>query len=327
MKRIERCFSTAPSVPVARLVDTVIEAERLGFSKVYVADQGMKFHDIFMAMAVMAMRTNKIRIGPGITNPFIRHPGITAAAMVTLAEISGDRAFLGISSGGSNPLNPLCIVPDKPMTAVREMIVTCRALFRGEAVTFQGETLKYKSAKLISSKPGIEIYVVGRGPNMLKMAGELADGVMLGNIHKSLMQKSLDLIRAGAAISGNKPKICYFTPVITDEETFEEERAHIAYNIVDSPPEAKELLGITPGEVENIRQVLNTSGMAKVGKLIKKEWMDPFVIMGSPAECKKELTDMLSKYQIDEFQSRISWAKSPLEQMERVLEIVPDQVP
>ncbi len=327
MRRIKRGLSAIPSISIPRLVEIAVEAERMGFARIYLPDEGMIHHDPFMIMAAIALKTNRIQIGAGITNPYIRHPGITAAATATLAEMSANRAFLGISSGGTMALKPLCIVPEKPVTAVREMIITCRSLFRGEPVTFHGKTVDFNSAKLSVSKPGIEIWVVGRGPKMMKMAGELADGVILGNIHRDLMQKTLDYVREGAKISGNKPKICYFASLITDEETLEEERAHMAYNLIDSPPEVRDLLSISTGEFENIRHVLASEGQMKTRKLIKKEWVEPFVIMGSVEECRTELLEMITKYQIDEFYSKISWLRSPIKQMEKIIEIVPDQAP
>jgi len=326
MKTIEKSISSVTSTPISRLVEIVKEAEHRGFTKFYIPDEGMIFRDVFMAMAVIAMNTSKIRLGTGITNPFIRNPGITAAATVTLDEISGGRAFLGISSGGTQPLKPLGIHPQKPLTAVREMILTSRALFRGEVVNFEGQTLQFHSARLPFASPHIEIWMVARGKNMLKLAGELADGVKVGYVHKSLLQNTLDTIMAGAAISGNKPRLCYFTAVITDEKIYEEERAHMSINIADSPPEVQEMIGIEPGEVEHLRHILNEKGMYEAGKYVKKEWMEPFVIMGSVKECKKELTDIMTKYQFDEFKLRLSWSKPPTDQMDELLNILPEQV-
>lgn len=326
MKTIERSASSVTSFPISQLVEVVKEAENRGFTKFYVPDEGMVFRDAFMALAVIAVNTSKIRLGTGITNPFIRNPGITAAATLTLDEISGGRAFLGLSSGGTQPLRPLGIQPPKPMTAVREMILTSRALFRGEVVDFEGQTLQYHSARLPFASPNIEIWMVARGKNMLKLGGELADGVMVGYIHKSLLQKTFDNIMEGAAISGNKPKLCYFTAVITDELIFEEERAHMSINIADSPPEVQEMLGVEPGEVEQLRNILNTKGMYAAGKYVKREWMEPFVIMGTLSECKRELTEILRKYQVDEFKLRLSRSKPATEQMEELLDILPEQV-
>lgn len=326
MKTIEKSISSVTSFPIPQLVEVVKLAEQKGFTKFYVPDEGMVFRDAFMAMAVIAVNTSRIRLGTGITNPFIRNPGITAAATVTLDEISGGRAFLGISSGGTQPLRPLGITPQKPMTAVREMILTSRALFRGEVVNFEGQTLQFHSARLPIARPNIEIWMVARGKNMLKLGGELADGVMVGYIHKNLLQKTFDTIKAGAEISGNKPRLCYFTAVITDEKTFEEERAHMSINIADSPPEVQEMIGIEPGEIEQMRQVLNAKGMFEAGKYVKKEWMEPFLIMGTVSECRKELTDILTKYQIDEFKMRLSRSKTAAEQMDELLDVLPEQV-
>ena len=326
MRTIEKSISSVTSFPISQLVEIVKEAEQRGFTKFYIPDEGMIFRDAFMALGLIAVNTSKIRLGTGITNPFIRHPGITAAATVTLDEISNGRAFLGISSGGTQPLKPIGIQPKKPMTAVREMILTSRALFRGEMVSYEGETLQYHSARLPFARPNIEIWMIGRGKNMLKLGGELADGVKVGYVHKGLLQDTYDKIMAGAAISGNKPKLCYFTAIITNEQAFQEECAHMSINIADSPPEVQEMLGVEPGEVEHLRQILNAKGMFEAGKHVKKEWVEPFVIMGSVEECRKELTDIMVKYHFDEFKLRLSQSKPAAEQMEELLDILPEQV-
>jgi hypothetical protein len=109
------------------------------------------------------------------------------------------------------------------------------------------------------------------------------------------------LVRAGAARSGGNPKICYWAMLITSEQLLEQIRPHLYYLLADSPPKVHQLLGITPADLEAIRQTMIGVGLAAAGKLIKGEWVRPFAIMGSVVECVAELTHLMNRYGMDEF--------------------------
>ncbi len=288
-------------VRVVRVVEICQEAERLGYGKCWVADQGLDTRDVFVTLTAIAQRTTSIRMGPGITNPYTRHPAVTAAGIASLDELSGGRAFHGVGAGGLDTLYPLGLTHQRPVAAVREMIGVTRALYRGEAVTFHGQTIQLREACLEYARPDVEIWLAGRGDRMLTLGGELADGVMLGFIHKEMLQDYVDLVRAGAARSGGNPRICYWAMMITSEQLLEQIRPHLYYLLADSPPRVHQLLGITPADLETIHQTVIEEGLAAAGKLIKDEWVRPFAIMGSVAECVAELTHLMTRYGMDEF--------------------------
>ncbi len=290
-----------PGVPVTEIVGLCQEAERLGYRRCWVADQGLDTRDVFVTLAAVAQNTRTIQLGPGITNPFTRHPAVAAASIATLDELAGGRAFHGIGAGGVDTLRPVGLAHHRPVTAVREMIQTSRALYRGEVVSFQGQVLRLHGAHLDYGRPGIEIWVAGRGDKMLALAGELADGVMLGFIHQATLQDTVDRIAAGAAVAGNRPKLCYYAMMITDEGTLEKIRPHMFNLLADSPPRVTALLGIEPAELEAMRQVIAQQGLGAVGKMIKDEWLRPFAFIGSVADCAAELTQLMARFKFDEF--------------------------
>lgn len=287
-------------LPVQRIVEIAQEAETLGFSKCWVYDEGLATRDPYINLAAIALKTSTIRLGTGITNPYTRHPAVTAASIATLHEFSNGRAFLGIGPGGALSLDPMGLELKKPLTAMREMVEAARALFRGEAVSYHGQTLSLYSAKIDYARPGIEIWLAGRGPKVLALGGEIADGVVLDFLYKESIPEWLGYVRSGAAKSGNQPKICYSTVIITSEKTLEEVRPHMTYRLVNTPPEVKERIGLSEKEAEAIRQAMS-GGLEAAGKLVKDEWVRPFVIMGSVEECAQELKTLMSRHQMDEF--------------------------
>ena len=136
---------------------------------------------------------------------------------------------------------------------------------------------------------------------MLNLGGELADGVLLDFIHKDLLPQHVRLVRAGAGAAGRTPRICYSTVIVTDDKALAAVRPAMFWRLVDAPPELRAQLGVTQADLDAMRRVAAAEGMPAVGRLIKDDWVRPFVIMGTPAECAAELGGLMARLAIDEF--------------------------
>jgi 5,10-methylenetetrahydromethanopterin reductase len=292
-----------PGVPVATIVELACEAERLGFERCWVCDQGLDCRDVFVTLAAVADKTHTIRLGTGITHPYTRHPAVTAAAIASLDELSGGRAVLGIGAGGIDTLLPMGLERTHPLTAVHEMIQLTRALFRGQAVDFQGDAFELRGARVDYARPGLEVWLAGRGRKMLSLGGQLADGVLLDFIHKDLLPEHVQWVRASASATGRTatPRICYGTMIVTTERALEAVRPAMFWRLADATPELRAQLGVSQADIEAMRRVVATEGMPAVGRLIKDEWVRPFVILGTPAECAAELGELMARLEIDEY--------------------------
>lgn len=289
-----------PNGPVGAVVELAQLAEGLGFERCWVYDEGLVTRDVYVTLAAIAVATQDIRLGPGITNPFVRHPGATAAAIATLDELSGGRAFLGLGAGGGLTLNPLAIERHRPLTAVREMVEAVRALFAGERVTQAGESFGFRDASLSYARPGLEIILAGRGPKMTALGGQVADGFCLSYIHKDLLADHTRRLRAAA---GGRPfRITYSTSIATTEEEIDAMRAQLTFRLVDSPEAVKALLGLTAAGSEAIRAALADGGPQAAAHLVDPGWVDQFAIVGSVDECAAELSSLMQVNDIDEFQ-------------------------
>jgi len=84
--------------PVAQLVERARLAEACGFDAVWIADERF-YREAYSVLAQVASATDRIRLGPCVTDPFARHPALTAMAIATLDEISAGRAALGLGAG------------------------------------------------------------------------------------------------------------------------------------------------------------------------------------------------------------------------------------
>ncbi len=289
-----------PEASVAEIVDLAVLAERLGYDRCWVYDEGLATRDVYVTMTAIAGATRRIEIGPGITNAYTRHPATTATAMASLDEFSGGRAFVGIGAGGSLTLGPLGVDRSKPLGAVRDLITMCRALFGGEPITATSTIGSLHNATLGFARPDLPIWLAGRGPKMLALGGELADGVMLDFLHEDAIADAVDLVRAGAARSGNVPTLCYSTLVVTDDDTLDMVRPHMTYRLVDSQPEVRARIGMSDDDREAVRAAM-AGGLAAAGQLVKDEWVLPFVISGSTNECVKQIRTIHERHGVNEF--------------------------
>ena len=86
------------NAPMARMLDRVKLAEANNYDTVWLADERF-YREVYSCLAYFAMNTSRVKVGPCVTDPYARHPALTAMAIATLDEISGERAMLGIGAG------------------------------------------------------------------------------------------------------------------------------------------------------------------------------------------------------------------------------------
>ncbi len=292
-----------PHWPVGEVVELAIRAEQLGYTRCWVYDEGLVTRDVYVTLAAIASRTSSIRLGPGITNPYVRHPGATATAIATIDELSGGRAFLGLGAGGGLTLDPLAIGRHRPLTAVRETVSALRRLFAGEMVTTEGPgPVTFDRARLGYGRADMEIILAGRGPKMTALGAEVADGFTLSYVHKELLGEAVTVLRAGAGRSGRDFLITYCTLVANTDAELEECRRQLTFRLVDNPPRVQQMIGMTGADVTAIREALALGGPAAASQLVRDEWIPHFIIIGSPAEATAELNMLMDEHGIDEFQ-------------------------
>jgi 5,10-methylenetetrahydromethanopterin reductase len=167
------------NVPIAQMVERAKLAEGNGYDTLWVADERF-YREVYSTLAILAQHTSRVHLGTCVTDPFSRHPALTAMAIATLDEISDRRAILGFGAGISG-FAELGVVRKKPAAAVREAIHVVRELLKGETVDFHGDVIGFSNGKL-SFKPlrsDIPVYVASNGPLGQRMTGGVADGAIM----------------------------------------------------------------------------------------------------------------------------------------------------
>ncbi|MDI6639308.1 MAG: LLM class flavin-dependent oxidoreductase, partial [Methanocellales archaeon] len=134
-----------PDMPLDDLVKHCVLAEDHGFDAVWITDH-YNNRNVYATLALVAERTKRVRLGPGVTNAYQVHPALTASAIATIDKISNGRAMLGIGAGDRTTLASLGIQMDKPVARLREAVEIIRRLLAGERLSFQGNFFKIDGA-------------------------------------------------------------------------------------------------------------------------------------------------------------------------------------
>ncbi len=166
--------------PSARFLEQVRLAERLGFHAFFHNDKKWA-QDVYARLGAATQVSSRIGLGISATDPYTRHPALTAQATASIAEMAPGRFRMVIGSGSHFESLP-GTEPVKPVTALREAIGLMRKLWNGERVTLDGEVVKFKDGALDAKPAAVpQVYIASRGPMILKLAGEIADGAMIGS--------------------------------------------------------------------------------------------------------------------------------------------------
>ena len=173
---IEAEFS--PGMTLAECEEVARLAEEAGFDRLGVSNVVL-WPDTFVVQALCARATSRVQVGAMVTNPYSRHPAVTAAAVAALDELSGGRAFLGLGVGAG--LEQVGIGYPAPVTTLREAVTVIRALLDGETVSHDGKAFSLREAALRVPPPGrVPISIGTRSPKVAHLAGELADAALVG---------------------------------------------------------------------------------------------------------------------------------------------------
>ena len=173
-------------------------AEGLGFDLVGVGDVPMHYRDVNVCLAVVAEATSRVRLGPMVTNPVSRHPGVVASAAASLDALSGGRMVLGLGAGGGPLFSMGLSVPKRP--ELRQATATIRSLLAGEPSEWEGRPLT-----LAPERP-VPVYLAAYGLVTARIAGEVADGVLFaGGTSPEVVTSARQAVVDGASAAGRDP--------------------------------------------------------------------------------------------------------------------------
>jgi 5,10-methylenetetrahydromethanopterin reductase len=208
----------------AGVVRAVADAEARGADIAFVAED-INCRDSFALCTLAASATGRIRLATGVVNPYTRNPTSLAMAIATLDEVSSGRAVLGIGTSSPSLIEQQMGIPvGRAIGVMKEAVTIVRALLAGDTVTYAGQRFVYQNAHLDVHpvQDRVPIIFAAMGPQMLQLAGRLADGVLL-NVGASTgyVRWAVSQIADGARSAGRDPGeitiAAWLTAYVTDE--------------------------------------------------------------------------------------------------------------
>jgi alkanesulfonate monooxygenase SsuD/methylene tetrahydromethanopterin reductase-like flavin-dependent oxidoreductase (luciferase family) len=173
---------TGTFISVGRSLDQALErvrrADELGYDSVYVTH--IAGRDSLTVLMAYAASTERIRLGTGVLPMYSRTPVATAQQAATIDEFSGGRMVLGVGVSHQVTVeNWYGSKIEQPVAEMREYVGALRAMFeRRDCPPGNRFPTQFRFMGL-EPRADLPIYIAGLSPNMLRLAGEVADGVML----------------------------------------------------------------------------------------------------------------------------------------------------
>ncbi|MBB5122624.1 5,10-methylene tetrahydromethanopterin reductase [Streptomyces eurocidicus] len=201
--------------PATAVVDLMRRAEGAGFRYGWTFDSAVLWQEPFVIHSRILDHTERLIVGPMVTNPTTRTPEVTASTFATLNDMYGNRTVCGIGRGDS----AMRVAGRKPNTlaTLREAMRVIRDLAEGREADVGGTTLKLPWVK----DGRLPVWMAAYGPKALALAGQEADGFILQLADPFLTEWMIKAVRTAAAEAGRDPDsltICVAAPAYVGDD-------------------------------------------------------------------------------------------------------------
>ncbi|HUO03735.1 MAG TPA: LLM class F420-dependent oxidoreductase [Candidatus Binataceae bacterium] len=255
--------------------------------------------DAFAPAAAAAVLSERMRIGAAIVPVYTRPAPLIAMSAVTVNQLAGGRFILGLGVSTPAIVEQWMGIPyRKPITKMRETVAALRAIFRGEKVTVDGELVKINGFRLdipIDSPP--KIYIGAQGSKMHRLAGEIADGLIVNFVTPSALPKMLDHTRNAMREAGKDPStldvVCRILIAIDEDEALARtlmRRSLTAYVTVPQYNAYFREIGYA-AEAEASIGAWQAGDRKRAVECVSEEMVDNIFVIGTAAQCRRRLDE------------------------------------
>jgi 5,10-methylenetetrahydromethanopterin reductase len=275
------------------------------------------WRDTWLLLAEVARATQRIEIGPLVTNPYLRHPFHTVAALASLQDLAGRRMFVGIGAGGSEVSGAAGVSRRDAPARVRALCALLRAAAAGDPLDpSSGRTLE------VPLRPA-PVLIAGRGDGILNVAGRCADRALLWAVPRSDLARSANVIAAGASgareADGPAPQLIWAPLVDHGGGSRERLLSIAAYSVLNSRAELQRHWGLSRSTLDRLRELLVAGGAAAAQSLVPPAALDDLilhdpdpVVVGGIAANLDATSIAVPAFAIDEVPARVAWARAVL---------------
>ncbi|MBC8223748.1 5,10-methylenetetrahydromethanopterin reductase [Candidatus Bathyarchaeota archaeon] len=276
-----------------------IQAERLGYDSIWITDH-FNNRNVYVSLTVIANYTDRIKLGPGVTNPYLVHPTMTAQSVASLNEVAPGRVICGIGAGDKTTLEMVGVEMKAPLRTVREAVEIIRRQIAREKGNYDGKVFSTTAGARFNfrANESIPIYIGAQGPQMLQLAGAIGDGALINASHPDDIERAVTLIRKGAEKKGRDPKevdiaaYTSFSVAETEKKARKPVIPVVAYIVAGSPPFILEKHGIPVETAESIRSALANREWGAAFGAVNDTMIDAFAVCGSPEQCTEKIASL-----------------------------------
>ncbi|MCX8023746.1 MAG: LLM class flavin-dependent oxidoreductase [Thermanaerothrix sp.] len=282
-------------------------AEQRGFEAVWQAESRL-VRDAIVPMAAYAAVTERIKIGSGVINNWTRNIGLLAATFLTLDDLAPNRIICGIGAWWDPLARNVGIERKKPLVAMRETVIVLRRLLNMERVTFHGEFIHVEGIELDvvhgrREPRNVPIMIGATGDQMMELAGEIADGVVLNYcVPPEYNYRAMELLDKGAKKAGrrvddlDRPQLIVCSVDPDHDRAIDTTRELLCQYLAQQPHIAK-ASGVSPDVVAEIQSILGWPAtheqIQKAKHLVPEDLIYRITASGTPEEAKAKVKEYL----------------------------------
>lgn len=258
--------------------------------------------EAFVMLGAIGAMTRRLKLGTSIVSMFSRSPATLAMAASTLDNITLNRTIIGI--GASTPI----LAEDwhgikfiHPLDRMREYVTCFKIISSGETINFDGNFFKLKNMKIMhpSQRKEIPVFLGAVNPGMIKLATEIANGIILYLSPLNELKKTVERIKSLTSRKSKSFEICsvFITAISNKYPDLARERAaktlafYVAvgkyYNEFLSSHGFK-------SQVEQITTEYQNQGIENISKFVTDPMLDSLTIYGTTEDCIKSLKRFVS---------------------------------
>ena len=276
-------------------------AEERGYDSLWVTERYFQ-EETFSLLGYLAAATERIELGVGVVNPYTRHPGLVAMAAATVDRLAGGRLLLGLGRSDRGVIEQTFGIPyDAPRETLAEAVSVIRRLLAGETVDDPGGRLGLQGARLaVTPTRPPPIYVAAIGPRALRLAGAVADGVLLNAYTPTAyIRYAVAEVRAGAGEAGRDPDAVDIACMLVVRLT--EDRASILPQLrgrlagIMAEPHVGELMvargGVDLGDLDALRAADASGDREAGGRLVSDEVAEACTLVGNAGRIRERIEE------------------------------------
>jgi alkanesulfonate monooxygenase SsuD/methylene tetrahydromethanopterin reductase-like flavin-dependent oxidoreductase (luciferase family) len=287
------------TTPLATQVDLVRTLEAGGLERVFF---GEAWREPVVPMAAALLGTSSVGVGSAISQIYPVNPVVVAQQAAQLEELGPGRFSLGLGLGASFVVERWFGVPyDRPLQRAREFTDIVRGVLASPEdgpFSYSGEIYSVRRYRLPFADTAVQVpvYLAAVGPAMQTLAGEVADGVVVGALHSArTMEHTVTRLRRGAARRGrtlDDLTIWYYLPCCVSTDS-DRARALARRSLVylTQYPHYRAVYASEgfSAEADTIAGLVRQKEMDRAESAVSDEMIDRFAVAGTLAECRDQL--------------------------------------